>query len=63
VEEKRPQALLILAHYFALMARYPSVWWIGKTPKREIQGIRDILPHEYQELMRWPSMMAGLTLS
>ena len=63
VEEGGPRALVILAHYFAIMARYPSVWWIGRTPKREIQAIADTLPLEYQKIMRWPLMMGGLTLS
>ncbi|KAJ9613164.1 hypothetical protein H2200_003105 [Cladophialophora chaetospira] len=63
VEEKMPCALVILAHYFALMARHPSIWWIGKTPKREIQAIYNILPEPYQSKMRWPAIMAGLATS
>ncbi|OAL32165.1 hypothetical protein AYO22_00615 [Fonsecaea multimorphosa] len=63
VEEKHPCALVILAHYFALMARFPSVWWIGKTPRREVHAIHDALPSEWQDQMKWPMMMAGLTLS
>ena len=60
VEEKIPCALIILAHYFALLARYLSVWWIGKTPKREIEAIRDMLPDDHLEQMHRPLTMAGL---
>lgn len=63
VEQQRPCALVILAHFFALMARYPSIWWIGKSPKREIQAIHDMLSQEYQDFMHWPMMRAGLIMS
>ncbi len=63
VEEKRPCALVILAHYFALMARYPSIWWVGRMPKREIQAILEVLPKTWHQQMRWPMMMAGLAMS
>jgi hypothetical protein len=60
VEEKKPRAMLILAHYFALMARYPSIWWMGKTPKKEIEAIQEMLSNDCREQMRWPLTMAGL---
>ncbi|OQV04199.1 hypothetical protein CLAIMM_09116 [Cladophialophora immunda] len=63
VEEERPCALVILAHYFALMARFPSIWWVGKTPRREIQAIHDTVSPVWQDQMKWPMMMAGLALS
>jgi hypothetical protein len=63
VEEERPFALVILAYYFAVMARYPSIWWVGQTPKREIQAIQAVLPDDYQEQMHWPLMITGLAMS
>jgi hypothetical protein len=62
VEQEQPLALVILAHYFALMTRAQSIWWIGKTPRREIEAIHHFLPPEWHDRMRWPRMMAGLTV-
>lgn len=62
VGEKRPRALVILAHLFALMSRTQSIWWVGKTPLREIKGIMGMLPQGWQAHMRWPLTMTGLIL-
>ena len=35
VKEQRPRALVILAHYFGLLARLKYVWFIGDTGRRE----------------------------
>ncbi|KAJ9296120.1 transcriptional regulator family: Fungal Specific TF [Paecilomyces variotii] len=60
VEERRPRALVILAHYFALASKVRSAWWMGKTPEREIRAIMMVLPPEWQEHMHWPLAMTGL---
>ncbi|KAI9867383.1 MAG: hypothetical protein M1813_008941 [Trichoglossum hirsutum] len=54
IEEQRPRALVVLAHFFALLARFSHYWWMGDTGKREIRGIQTILPDEWQDLMGWP---------
>ena len=54
VAEQRPRALVVLAHYFALLARISHVWWIGDTGRREIRGIQTILPDEWQNFLEWP---------
>lgn len=51
VELQRPRALVILAHYFALATKVKTVWWMGKTPEREIHAIQNALPREWQDLM------------
>ncbi|KAM0285570.1 hypothetical protein ACHAPQ_003330 [Fusarium lateritium] len=54
VEELRPRALVILAHYFALLATLSRVWWIGDSGPREVRAIAAILPDEWQGLLDWP---------
>ena len=54
VGEQQPRALVILAHFFALIARFRDLWWIGDTGQREIFGIQSVLPPEWQYLMSWP---------
>lgn len=54
VEEQQPRALVILAHYFAVLARLRVVWWLGDSGRREVIGLQTILPVEWQEAMRWP---------
>lgn len=57
VNTQQPRALVILAHYFALLTKFYGVWWIGNTGRREIRGIHSILPHEWNDLMSWPLMV------
>ncbi|KAE8448755.1 hypothetical protein EG329_008971 [Mollisiaceae sp. DMI_Dod_QoI] len=59
VEEKRPRALVILAHFFVLCSNMEDIWWVGKVAQREVQGIQRILPEEWQELMRVPLAFIG----
>ena len=54
VEEQQPRALVVLAHYFAVLARFKDLWWMGDSGRREMIGIQTILPTEWQEAMRWP---------
>ena len=58
IEEKRPRALVILAHYFAVAAPLAKVWWIGDVTRKEVEGIQRWLPGEWKDLMRWPLTMA-----
>jgi hypothetical protein len=54
VEERRPRALVILAHYFALVTTLKRIWWIGDCGEKEILGIMTILPNAWKHLMAWP---------
>lgn len=60
VEELRPRALVILAHFFSIATKGSAHWWVGQTPMREVQGLRRIVPQEWQRHMRWPLVMSGL---
>ncbi|MCJ1433825.1 hypothetical protein MMC27_003190 [Xylographa pallens] len=54
VVEQQPRALVVLAHYFALVARFKHPWWIGDGGRREIRGIQSALSAEWSYLMSWP---------
>jgi hypothetical protein len=41
VEDRRPRALAILAHYFAFMCRAKELWWALAIPENEIKGIQE----------------------
>lgn len=54
VAECRPRALVILAHYFALVSLLQSFWFVGKTGSREVHALAKYLPADWQDLMEWP---------
>lgn len=54
VEERRPRALVILAHYFALLAMLRGYWWLGDVGLREVRAIMGVLPMEWRGMMAWP---------
>jgi hypothetical protein len=54
VEELRPRALVILGHYFAYLARFKDIWWIGDAGAREVRAIAGVLPPEWRGMMDWP---------
>ncbi|GLI78087.1 hypothetical protein PoHVEF18_006386 [Penicillium ochrochloron] len=39
VVEKRPRALAILAHLFALAKSVDNIWWLRGIPEQEVRGI------------------------
>lgn len=54
VEEMKPHALVILAHFFALSVHAKELWWVGDMPDREVFAIRDQIPSGLQHLMDGP---------
>ena len=54
VVEQQPRALVVLAHYFALVARFKHFWWIGDGGRREVRGIQTALSAEWSDMMSWP---------
>ncbi|KAH8808789.1 hypothetical protein F5884DRAFT_793350 [Xylogone sp. PMI_703] len=54
IEDEQPRAMVILAHYFALLAKFRSYWWVGEAGKKEIQGIWSMLPPEWRRFLEWP---------
>ncbi|TWU77332.1 hypothetical protein ED733_005322 [Metarhizium rileyi] len=54
VDEKRPRALVIMAHYFALLAMLRGFWWVGDAGPREVRAIAKQLPLAWQGALVWP---------
>lgn len=54
VEQKRPRALVVLAHLLAMAAPLGDWWWIGHTAHRDVFAIRDMLGSEWEGMMEWP---------
>lgn len=50
----RPRALVILAHYLALLKLVPNVWWIMGIGDRGIQDIINSVGSEWQALLNVP---------
>lgn len=49
-----PRAMVILAHYFALLSTLDGLWWIGNCPKKEVEAINANLSSEWHVVMEWP---------
>ncbi|KAL2870555.1 Zn(II)2Cys6 transcription factor [Aspergillus lucknowensis] len=60
LQEKRPLALVILAHFLALSATLSDTWWIGRTGHRDILAIKDMLTPQWESLMSWPLDLVAL---
>ncbi|KAK8047813.1 hypothetical protein PG996_015877 [Apiospora saccharicola] len=52
--ERRPRAMVILAHFMSLWLDYEHIWIIGKAGERQIRGIQKSLP------LAWSSKLDGL---
>ncbi|KAI5465244.1 hypothetical protein BGZ63DRAFT_478859 [Mariannaea sp. PMI_226] len=64
VEDSSPRALVILAHYFALLTMLNDFWFVGKTGAREVMALSNSLPPLWNELLEWPLRVVkeGLSL-
>ncbi|UKZ57758.1 hypothetical protein TrVGV298_011619 [Trichoderma virens] len=49
-----PRAMVILAHYFALVYTIDGLWWTGNCPEKEIEAIKANLSSEWHDMMEWP---------
>lgn len=54
MEATQPRALVILAHYFALISKYREYWWIDRIGGREVVALASVVPQEWQPMMSWP---------
>jgi hypothetical protein len=54
VQQQRPRALVILAHYCAYLTDFRYIWWIRDAGPREVRGIESVLPDDWLDLMNWP---------
>ena len=54
LDEHRPRALVILAHFFAVAAHCQTSEWVGNVPEKEILALAGFLAPEYQHELAWP---------
>ncbi|CAH0055851.1 unnamed protein product [Clonostachys solani] len=54
VEERQPRALVMLAHYFALLTILREAWWIGDVGQREVYAIFNAVPSAWRSHLTWP---------
>ncbi|KAF3393930.1 hypothetical protein F1880_005200 [Penicillium rolfsii] len=54
VVEKRPRALAILAHLFALAKSVDDIWWLCGIPEQEVRGIDSVMPADWKWALAWP---------
>lgn len=54
VGEARPRALVIMAHYFAMLVVLEGFWFISMTGRREVNAIAAHLTPDWQHLIDWP---------
>ncbi|KAM0716844.1 hypothetical protein Q7P37_006696 [Cladosporium fusiforme] len=52
--ERKPVALIILAHYAALLSLGTGLWWIGRWPVLLLEHIDSRLGEEWAEFLSWP---------
>ena len=57
VGELRPRALVVMAHYFALLTVVKNFWFIGNTGVREIEALATYLPSRWLGLIEWPLLV------
>lgn len=48
VAQRRPRALITLAHFFKLWIPYDTQWQVGKTGENQVRAIYDELPPEWK---------------
>ncbi|KAI1377403.1 hypothetical protein F4677DRAFT_416277 [Hypoxylon crocopeplum] len=47
IEERRPRAMVVLAHFMALWLDYEHIWMIGRAGEWQIRGLHKVLPIEW----------------
>lgn len=46
--QRRPRAMITLAHFFKLWIPYDDLWLVGKTGENQVRGIYEELPPEWK---------------
>lgn len=54
VEDKTPEALLLIAYYCVTLKRLPSLWWNDGRAENFLETILEELGDEWEEYTRWP---------
>jgi hypothetical protein len=57
IEQKRPRALVILAYYSSMAIVLDDHWVFRGWAKREVSGLQNLIPLDWQWAMKWPQTM------
>ncbi|KAG0127830.1 hypothetical protein HOY82DRAFT_567056 [Tuber indicum] len=57
LQERRPRALIIFAHYCVLLKRLESFWWVEGRANYELGRIERTLPEPWRKWLEWPVKM------
>ncbi|GME33134.1 uncharacterized protein CkaCkLH20_07958 [Neofusicoccum parvum] len=60
LRQKRPLALLVLAHFAVLLRMLDHVWFMAGWAGHILAAIRDIIGREYGEQLAWPMQEVGV---
>jgi hypothetical protein len=60
LEQQRPPALILLAHWAVLLSRIHNVWWVEGVGVDILAAVRDVLENEWSTWLEWPRKMIGL---
>jgi hypothetical protein len=54
MQERRPEALVILAHYCVLLKKVDSCWWLAGVGNRMLAAIDQALGQDWRPWIEWP---------
>jgi len=54
IQERRPEALVILAHFCVLLKKVDSCWWLAGVGSRMLTAIDEALGVEWRPWIEWP---------
>ena len=60
LSERRPEAMIILAHYAALLQRVDDQWYMRGWGQYLVQQIDAALGQEWQSWLEWPKQVTGI---
>ncbi|PSN75055.1 hypothetical protein BS50DRAFT_31807 [Corynespora cassiicola Philippines] len=63
IENRWPEAWIILAHYGIIFARRPEIWWLGTIASSLISTAALVLGEAQCDPISWPVAEAGIDLS
>lgn len=60
MRDRRPMALVALAHFCILLHKVDDRWWVEGWPRLLVRSIYDVLDVSWREHIRWPMETLGL---
>lgn len=58
ISSQDPRALVIIACFFAMMKVVDKTWWLAGIARKEVQGIRSLVPRDWYPKLEWSTTVA-----